>query len=99
MIERERRCIQVAILDPDSYRDNEMHRRVYSADGIAPTIRTSGSGGFEPKILVIGRAPNYRPSGRGGANMIFDTNGTAPTLTTQLSHSNQPLIAVRRSIE
>lgn len=52
MIERERRCIQVAILDPNSYRDNEMHRRVYSVDGIAPTIRTSGSGGFEPKILV-----------------------------------------------
>ena len=53
--ERERaRCIQVAILDPESYRDNEMHRRVYSADGIAPTIRTSGGGGFEPKILIEG---------------------------------------------
>ena len=46
------------------------------------------------KILVIGQLPNYRPSGRGGANMIFDTRGTAPTLTTQLSHSNQPLIIV-----
>lgn len=31
--------------------------------------------------------------------MIFDTKGTAPTLTTQLSHSNQLLIAVRRPIE
>lgn len=52
--ERERKCIQVATLDPKSYRDNEMHRRVYSIDGVAPTIRTSGSGGFEPKILVGG---------------------------------------------
>lgn len=46
------------------------------------------------KAIIIGRAPAYRPSGRGGANLIFSTKGTAPTLTCQLSHSNQPLIAV-----
>lgn len=46
------------------------------------------------KIIVIGKVPAYRPSGRGGANLIFSTKGTSPTLTCQLSHSNQPLIAV-----
>ena len=54
MRERDIRLIQVAELDPGHYKDNEMHRRVYSADGLSPTIRTSGGGGFEPKIIVGG---------------------------------------------
>ena len=52
--ERDIRLIQVAELDPGHYKDNEMHRRVYSVDGLSPTIRTSGGGGFEPKIIVGG---------------------------------------------
>ena len=46
------------------------------------------------KIIVIGRAPAYRPSGRGGANVIFSTRGCVPTLTTQCAHSTPPLVAV-----
>ena len=52
MRERDIRLIQVAELDPVACKDNEMHRRVYSTDGLSPTIRTSGGGGFEPKIIV-----------------------------------------------
>lgn len=89
MIERERRCIQVAILDPNSYRDNEMHRRVYSTQGIAPTIRTSGSGGFEPKILVVGQLPGYEKNGR-----IYGGNGLAPTIQSR-DYKDAPKVLVR----
>lgn len=36
------------------YGNNEMIRRVYSADGIAPCIRTYGGGNQEPKVMING---------------------------------------------
>ena len=54
MSERETGCIQVATLDRESYPRIEMCRRVYSPDGIAPTIHTCGGGGTEPKVMVQG---------------------------------------------
>lgn len=50
--EREYRCIQIATLDPEHYRNNEMNRRVYSTEGLCPTIPTKGGGGTVKKILV-----------------------------------------------
>lgn len=52
--------IQVATLDKASYPRIEMCRRVYSVDGIAPTIHTCGGGGTEPKILIDRGARHYR---------------------------------------
>lgn len=52
MTERERRCIQVATLDKVTYPQIEQHRRVYSVDGISPTIHCCGGGGTQPNILV-----------------------------------------------
>lgn len=55
MAMRERdRCIQVALLDKTAFPRIEMGRRVYSPDGISPTIHTCGGGGTEPKIIVEG---------------------------------------------
>ena len=73
--EREGRLLQVATLDKESYRQNEMCRRVYSPDGIAPTIRTCGGSGHEPKILVVGQLPGYEKNGR-----IYGPDGIAPTI-------------------
>lgn len=52
--ERDGRLIQICTLDKTSYPRIEMCRRVYSPDGIAPTIHTCGGGGTEPKIIVEG---------------------------------------------
>ena len=74
--ERERgQLIQVATLDKTSYPRIEMCRRVYSPDGIAPTIHTCGGGGQEPKILVVGQPPGYEKNGR-----IYGPDGIAPTI-------------------
>lgn len=44
--------IIVATLDKGVYRAIEHNRRIYSVDGIAPTI-TAGGGTHTPKILVV----------------------------------------------
>lgn len=50
MIERERQCIQVAQLP--AIKGYDLRSRVYSVDGLSPTIRPCGGGNNEPKILV-----------------------------------------------
>ena len=52
--ERERRCVQVAEISREALKINDIARRVYSPDGISPTIHTCGGGNTEPKILVEG---------------------------------------------
>ena len=51
------------------------------------------------RALIIATAPNYRPSGRGGVNVIFSKDGCAPTLTTQCAHATPPLIIAGGSEE
>ena len=44
--------IVIAVLNKDVYKGHEQIRRIYSVDGIAPTI-TAGGGTHTPKILVV----------------------------------------------
>lgn len=46
------RTIVAGILSDEHYiRMHDLSRRVYSPDGIAPTIHTSGGGNQEPKVI------------------------------------------------
>lgn len=45
--------IQVALLNIE---DRDLHRRVYSPEGICPTIRAQSGGNAEPKVLIEGGA-------------------------------------------
>ena len=49
-----KRIIQVGNLHDDVsyFGSNPQYGRIYSADGIAPTINTCQGGGREPKIIV-----------------------------------------------
>ena len=76
--------IQVATLDKTAFPRLEICRRIYSPEGIAPTIHTCGGGGTEPKILV--ETPregiSRRGSFGGGFHMtlsIYGTDGLCPT--------------------
>lgn len=66
--------IQVAqIYDPEQ---NPINGRVYSEDGIAPTLRTPTGSLSEPKIMQIGSyVPNSMCAGE-----IVDAEGIAPTV-------------------
>lgn len=47
------RCIQLGNIAVGKSWDNPQSGRIYSADGIAPTLNTCGGGNREPKILEI----------------------------------------------
>lgn len=73
-IMEEPRPIQVAqIYDREQ---NPINGRVYSEDGIAPTLRTPTGGLYEPKIMKIG---SYVPNGL-CAGQVVDADGIAPTV-------------------
>ena len=60
---------------------HDISRRVYSGEGVAPTIHTSGGGQQEPKVVepAINVVGNYSPSGH-DASRIVATDGLAPTV-------------------
>lgn len=57
--------VQVGMLDT---KGNEQVRRVYSPDGISPTLNTCQGGHREPKILLVG---NVNPSNKGEGSKIL----------------------------
>lgn len=71
------KCVQVANLKGGKWdKINESCRRVYSGEGISPTVHTCQGGNTEPKIEVVG---NYSPSNH-DASRIVNENGLAPTV-------------------
>ena len=76
------KCVMVGMLSGGKLdKLHDISRRVYSGDGVAPTIHTSGGGQQEPKVLepTINVVGNYSPSGH-DASRIVDTEGIAPTV-------------------
>lgn len=67
------KCIQVGMLD---IKGHNCIKRVYSNEGICPTLTDMQGGNRQPKIEVIG---NYSPSGY-DASRIVNSNGLAPTV-------------------
>ena len=47
------RCIQLGNIAVGKSWDNPQSGRIYSVDGIAPTLNTCGGGNLEQKILEI----------------------------------------------
>lgn len=58
-------------------------KRVYSAEGVSPTLTTMGGGHREPKIAEVQSVGNVNPSGNGMNGQVYDLEaGLSPTLTT-----------------
>jgi DNA (cytosine-5)-methyltransferase 1 len=82
LVAEEPRCQQVGMLAGGKWdKLHDISRRVYSGEGVAPTIHTSGGGQQEPKVLepTITVVGNYSPSGH-DASRIVDAEGLAPTV-------------------
>lgn len=60
---------------------------VFGTDGISPTLKTMQGGNLQPKILV-----NVNPSGNGINGNVYDSERSAPTLTTNKGEG--PKIAI-----
>lgn len=84
----------VGLLD---IKGNEQVRRVYSEDGLSPTLNTMGGGNRQPKILKIA---NETGNHYGGG--VFDAEGISPTLTSSSGGggtNNLPKICEQRTDE
>ena len=78
------------ISEGNSSWDNPQTGRIYSAEGISPTLNTCGGGQREPKIVQIG---NVNPSGKGMNGNVFSSEGLAPTITTNKGEGSKVLIS------
>ena len=58
---------------------NDQIRRVYSPDGISPTLNCCGGGNTQPKVINLG---NINPSQKGMNGNVFSSINLSPTLTT-----------------
>lgn len=74
----EPKIIQVGNYMDDTGRGfkNPQCGRVYSVEGISPTLNTCGGGDREPKILIVG---SYSPTSACNGE-VLDANGICPTL-------------------
>lgn len=81
------KCDCVSMLGGKFERLHDQTRRVYSADGLAPTMHTCGGGNLEPKIV--------EPVALDEQNGYIRQDGTVGTLTTDGSlpkHNNRVII-------
>lgn len=62
-------------------RFNESSRRIYSTDGIAPTVPTSAGGGHIPKIYAVAQRGRYEPDGSIKQQLEPRYDGVTNTLT------------------
>lgn len=62
--------------------DNPQRGRIYSCEGVSPSLNTVGGGGLEPKVLLepqIKKIGNYMESEH-SASVVVDVSGIAPTV-------------------
>ncbi|UXO88831.1 DNA (cytosine-5-)-methyltransferase [Bacillus safensis] len=69
-------------------------KRVYSPDGISPTLTTMGGGHRESKIAVQ-QLGNVNPSGKGMNGQVYNSTGLSPTLTTIKGEGVKVAVEVR----
>ena len=79
--------------------------RVYSPEGIAPTIHTCGGGNTEPKIYIPDGEPENPDSATRAAEInapdwwkmhriVWSAGGLSPCITTRADHSPRVVIEV-----
>lgn len=86
LVVEENKLIQVGMLNE---RGNESNRRVYSEEGLSPTLNSMNGGNRQPKILCVG---NVHPSGKGMNGQVYDSDGLSPTVTTNKGEGHKILI-------
>lgn len=75
---------QIVVLNKENGMPRETNR-VYSPDGLSPTLNTMQGGGREPKIMVI--------DDQGRKNKKISPKQVVPTLRAQ-SHGNEPKVCI-----
>ena len=74
---------------------NPQRGRIYSADGISPTLNTVQGGGLEPKVLIERPLKGLTKNGWHFEQNVFSTNSIAAALKAAGGSGNIPKIAYR----
>ena len=74
---------------------NPQRGRIYSANGISPTLNTVQGGGLEPKVLIERPLKGLTKNGWHFEQNVFSTNSIAATLKAAGGSGNIPKIAYR----
>lgn len=94
------RVIQIGNAFPTKKRDNPDQGRIYSTEGLSPTLNTMGGGNRQPFVLAEGGGidviGNYSPSGH-NASRIVSTEGIAPTVKE--NHGTVTAIPIKNATE
>lgn len=87
-------CGEPAMLGHVDLKGHDAIKRVYSPDGISPTLTTMGGGHREPKIAVQ-QLGDVNPSGKGMNGQVYNSTGLSPTLTTNKGEGVKVAVEVR----
>jgi DNA (cytosine-5)-methyltransferase 1 len=93
-------CDRLNVIEPQmlghiDLKGHDAIKRVYSAEGVSPTLTTMGGGHREPKIAVKS-VGNVNPSGNGMNGQVYEVeSGLSPTLTTNKGEGVKILDEVR----
>lgn len=74
---------------------NPQRGRIYSANGLSPTLNTAQGGGLEPKVLVERLLKGLTKNGWHFEQNVFSKNSIAATLKAAGGSGNIPKIAYR----
>lgn len=94
------KCVQVGTLTGGKWdKTYESCKRVYSEDGLSPTISTCQGGNTEPKVEVkrmYGIFDTEKSTHQAGS--VYDRDGLSPTLDTMQGGYRQPCVEVNDTI-
>lgn len=80
---KEPRCVQVGNISGGKWdKMHDVSRRVYSGDGLAPTVHTCGGGNTEPKVIVAAAMRGRYNEGKIEQHLEVSDREYSNTLTT-----------------
>lgn len=83
------------IIESTSFGGNPQRGRIYSANGLSPTLNTAQGGGLEPKVLIERPLKGLTKNGWHFEQNVFSKNSIASTLKAAGGSGNIPKIVVK----
>lgn len=83
------------IIESTSFGGNPQRGRIYSANGLSPTLNTAQGGGLEPKVLIERPLKGLTKNGWHFEQNVFSKNSIAATLKAADGSGNIPKIVCK----
>jgi len=95
---KEQRCVVVGTIDEGKWgKVTEMHQRVYSPEGLSPTITSCGGGNQEKKIVMLTPDNWSHKAGDGTATRKRRESELCPALQARVGHTQQSYVKIQEA--